>query len=44
MTSNKVAAPKPFDIKALKDKAKGIVPKNGQLSLPLFHSEIHIEN
>lgn len=44
MTSNKVAAPKTFDREALRDKTKGIVPKNGQLSLLLFHSEIHIEN
>ena len=41
MTSNKVAAPKTFDRGALRDKTKGIVPKNGQLSLLLFHSEIH---
>jgi hypothetical protein len=33
MTSNKVADPKPFDREALRDKTKGIVPKNGQLSL-----------
>ena len=44
MKDNKVASTKPFDRQALRDKAKGIVPKNGQLSLPLFHSEIHIEN
>ena len=44
MTSNKAADPKTFDREALRDKTKGIVPKNGQLSLLLFHSEIHIEN
>ena len=44
MKNNKVADLKPVDRKALRDKAMGIVPINGQLPLILFHSEIHIEN
>jgi hypothetical protein len=39
-----VANLKPFDRKALRDKATGVAQKSGQLELPLFHSEIHVEN
>ena len=38
INNEKVANLKPFDRKALRDKATGVAQKSGQLELPLFHS------